>query len=105
MKKIILLLAIAFPLALHGLSFSVYGQQDEPLAEETEPSIGDLHEELEKALKKVKTHYERVQDSLDKAGVDREPTLDAGIKELEKDRHSIIERLEGLAQVLLTCPQ
>ena len=101
MKKIILLLAIAFPLALNGLSFSVYGQQDEPLEEETEPSDGDLHEELEKTLKKVKTHYERVQDSLDKAGVGRDLTLEAGIKELEKERNSTTERLEGLAQVLL----
>ena len=101
MKKIILLLAIALPLALHGLSFSVYGQQDEPPGEETEPSVDDLHEELEKTLKKVKAHYERVQDSLDNAGVDRDPTLEAGIKELEKDRNSIFERLEGLAQALL----
>jgi hypothetical protein len=101
MKKIILLLAIAFSLALHGLSFSVYAQPEEPPAEETEPSVDVLHEELEKTLKKVKTHYERVQDSLEKTGVGRDPTLEAGIKELEKDRNSTIERLEGLEQVLL----
>jgi hypothetical protein len=98
MKKIFLLLAIALPLTLHGFSFTVYGQQDAPPGEETED---DLHEELEKTLKKVKTHYERVQDSLDKSGVDRDPTLEAGIKELDTDRNSMMERLEGLAQVLL----
>jgi hypothetical protein len=97
LRKIILLLAVVLLLVLQGLSFSVHGQQEEP----PEPSADDLHEELEKTLEKVKTHYERVQDSLDKTGVDRDPTLDAGIKELEKDRNSTIERLEGLAQVLL----
>ncbi len=101
MKKIILLSALAMILFLEGSVASVSGQESELPGDQTENSFAGLHEELELTLKKVKTHYERVQDSLVKSGVDRDPTLDAAITELEKDRDSTMERLEGLAQVLL----
>jgi hypothetical protein len=101
MKKIILLSALAMILFLEGSAASVFGQESELPGDQTENSSANLHEELELTLKKVKTHYERVQDSLVKSGVDRDPTLDAAITELEKDRNSTMERLEGLAQVLL----
>jgi uncharacterized protein YlxW (UPF0749 family) len=101
-KILILWLATAILVPLYsGVTFSAYAQQDGPPELETEPSAIDLHEELEKTLTKVKTHYERVQDSLEKSGVERDATLEAGIKELEKDQDSMIERLEGLAKVLL----
>ena len=73
MKKAILIPAIAMILFLEGSVACVSGQESELPGD----SSVDLHEELELTLKKVKTYYERVQDSLVKSGAERDPTLDA----------------------------
>jgi len=101
MKKVFFLMTIVFFFVSEGSFINVCSQQSELPGEPNDASTQDLEGELEKTLKKIKIHYGRVQNSLEETDADRDPTLDAAINELEKDRNSMIERLEGLAQVLL----
>jgi hypothetical protein len=82
---------------LFGFLPTAYGQDDDA----SEPTIEDLEKELDSALKLVKNHFDDVQDRLEEAGSDRDPTVDKAIRELEKEQQDLMATFEGLGSILL----
>jgi hypothetical protein len=89
-----LLIVLSLSLVLNGSVFNAYSQEEEPTEE-------DLERELNKTLKAIEGHFERIQEHLDAAGVERDPDLDKAIEELKKEQQSLTDRFEGLGTVLL----
>jgi len=100
-KRVVLNFTLAFFLAFGSMFCSEYEQQLEEAESNSDYTMEDLEAELDKTLKKVKDHFDRIQDHLDYAGVGRDPVLDEAIQELEKEQQSLLERLEGLGTILL----
>lgn len=101
MKRRSLIIVLILMLALGTWSSFARSEEIDPVEGESEPTLEDLEVEFKKTLDAIKRHFEKVQENLEQAGMDREPAVDQAIKELEKEQQSMLETLEGLGTILL----